>query len=595
MKRATLVILLAIAAGMAGWPARSANTQGAGAPGALTLLSPKEGQLVRESVKVSIPRSAVPDGGFVVITVDGQFQVALSPPPTDETAAAEDSAAPATPAQPETLTWIWDTKRLDPDTAKPLAARRIADGEHELMVRVLGSGGNEVGRARAVVRVENQIAAPPDFPVRLAYRGNVGDMWAMEHEVSIQGRMLQYYRYEGFPFARFSHKERSRHLVSLEDLQPGTSSAFVGERRDSPILLETHLFKQRIRIPPSWGYYSLGMRGEADLSSRLEREKRYPIANPIDLPGRVVRLNETFNTTVRVNLGAYVPGLLEIEDVPARLEGLEWEGGQRTVRIRVDYQRSNETSRLNILSLRIPNAEFSIDRGQSTIWFAYEAGRVVRVEHDIAGRLKVDMRLLPAMQTVAPGVGGGAYEGIPGGEAGIGGPMPPGIGGPGMPPGGAPGVPGGNGPAAFGGPPGAGPYGAGLGGPYGPYGPGGGGPYGAGAGPYGQGGGAPRGAGGRGFPGRGRGGFGGRFGPPGGFDPYGGAAGDETLTAGAGYGPAPGGYGPPGMPPGAGMPGAPGMPGGFGPGMPGSFATPQFRPIEDYFVTIKVDTRTLLE
>jgi hypothetical protein len=517
----------------------------AGAEKPLEIVEPKDGAQVREKVPIKIARNSVPPEGFVAIYIDGRFKMALAPPTLEE---LEEKKLPAT----EPVTYVWDTKLPISTDSSLLPEDRIAkDGPHLIEIRSYRADGEEVERARSQVTLKNGVDAATNKPIRLWYNNApVGKGYLLEHLVDLEATATQggggrggFGGGFGAPAAgaaggpeKMTHVETTKYLVSLEDLMPATGLGFWRERRESPIVITVNGTKQIVRLDNSSRYYSLTRTGDVLRSKVMERENRAPILNPLDLPGRPHRMNETFTTNMRLHLGAYIPGALNVERVEATIEGMEWQHGEECARIRVTFLAGN--SKLNIKSLNISDAAFEVEQGSTVVWFSEKTNRVMRAETELTGNLVVDVAQLG---------GGGGLSGA-GGDFGVGGSESPGY--PGAPggfgsPGGYPGAPGGFGaPLSPGAAPGA---------------PGGfGAPLSPGAAP-----GAPAGAGGSSF--------GAHFG-----------------GAPAGYGSPPAGYGAPGA-----SGGYPGAPGGFG--SPGGGGSGVAVTTKRYFVKLKLKTQVLEE
>jgi hypothetical protein len=551
-----------------------------GAP-VLTVTSPVDNAEVREKVKITVPRDAVPDEGFIAIYIDNQFKVAVAPPPVDE---EPGQAVPAKPVAPKPIEYLWDTKERSTDMSLPPDRQFTQDGPHILEIRSYDKNGSQVGQKRLTVHLTNRIPFAQDEPVRLIYGGRVGNSWYDNHTID----MIAQAGDRGFsqtsrnnPYTRLTHKETDKYLLSIEDLQPVSSEAYVRERREPIIEIITNSTKNFVRLDSSSVYYTMSAKGVVEPSSAMKRTKREPFANIIELPGRTYRMNEgPFPTTVRINLGTYIPTVLTIDKAQATLEGMEWEGGRKAVKIKVTYNSGDY--KLSVLDQNIHDADFTLNEGTSLIYFAPELGRVVRAEHEILGVLKAPIAGMSG--NVGGNVGGFGEPGPEGGPFGSGG-SPFGSGG------GTGGIPG--------------PLGAGAG-------AGAGGPGGLGAPPgFGSGGGAPgfgpgRGRGGAGMPGSGgpgsgggRGRSGGRrgsgtVGTGGGGSPFGSGGG----FSGGGGPPGPAGFGPRGVGTGAGAAVGSGMEGSFGgPFGGGSFGgpaggAPTGEPaLTDFHVTLRVFTR----
>lgn len=519
------------------------NEEGPAVTGAdkpLAIMEPKDGAQVKEKVRISVPRNTIPQDGFVAVYIDGRFRLALAPPSPEEM--EEKKMKPDAP-----VSYTWDTKALLTEDRTLTADDRIVkDGPHLIEVRSYNASGEEAERARVQVNVKNALDFATNKPIRLWYNsGPVGKQFIMEHTVDLTATAGQAGGFGGFDGTsqggqagdKLTHVESTKYLVSLEDLANATNIGFWRERRESPIIITVNGVKQIVRLDTTSRYYSMDRRGQVVRSKLMERESRVPIVNPINLPGRPHRANEPFQTSLRINLGAYIPGALNIERVEATVTAMEWQHGEECARILLAYSAGN--SKVNIRSLNINNANFEIEQGTTTVWFSERTNRVIKAETELTGNLVVDI------SQGSPG-GAGGYPGG-GGDFGVGGP------------GGYPG--------------GAGGFGSPFGGGY---------PGGA---PGGYPGGAPG-----GYPGGAPGGYPGGAGAPGFGSPFGGG---YPGGAPGGYpGGAPGGYpgGAPGGYPGGGYPGAGGGFPGVGAGVGTGGSTGIAATTKRYFVRLKVKT-----
>lgn len=520
-----------------------ANMAAPAADKPLEIVAPKDGSTVKELVSIAVPRSSVPPDGFIAVYIDNKFRVALAPPSAEEMQEKKLKAdAP--------VSYVWDTKAPVSDDSNTAREDRFAqDGPHVIEVKSYNRDGQMIETAASQVNLRNKVEFVTNQPVKLWYNQSVaGQTYVIDHTVDLVANSASGgFRRPGQPAEatggpdKIVHKETSHYAVSLEDVSAATGTGFWRERRESPLTVVVNGTKHTVRIDSSSRYYPLEKNGTVRKSKIMERESREPIVNPVDLPGRAQRMNEPFDTNLRINLGAYIPGSLNIDRIQATLEGIEWQHGERCVKIRLTYNAGK--SKVDINSVKIKAAELDIQQGTSTIWFSETSNRVILAKHEVSGTLVVDV------SQFSSGAGGGAN-----GELG------PGMGGPGMP-GGVPyGAPGGNAPGgAFGAPAFGAPFAGGGNAPGRP-----GGPYGA---PFGggnrPGGNAPGGA--FGAP---------AFGAPG-ASPYG-APGASPYGA-----------------PGASPYGAPGAPGAFGaPGAGGGTGIVSIAPTtRRYHVELKVTTQ----
>lgn len=569
----------------------------------LTIASPKDNASVRETVRVLVPKAAVPDEGFISVYVDGRFRAAVAPPPAPTV--TDPKATPAAPAP--FITYEWDTKRAEGDSlmTPPQLAALTADGPHVLEVRSYDQHGAQVDSARVGVMVKNKIDVAPNTLVELRYgppdpdrRGQA--LWYDEHNVDFKAEagFRGASTVAGSGYNSLNHKENSTYLLSIED--SGPFEMFMRERREPIIRLTRDNVPELVKLDSSSIYYTMDRKGSVEPSNAMKRSSREAFIDILELPGKKMPLNSpAFKTNVKVSLGTYIPTLIKINDAQATLDGMEWEAGEKTVKIKVTYNSGKYP--VTVLDAGIKDADFTLQSGTSTIYFAPALRRVVRADHDILGTMKVPVTQLSPTN---PNAGGGFSEGAPGapggpmmgpgmmGPGGSGGPMSAGMAGMGgmM---GAPGMEGG--PAG-----GRGKMNGMMGGMSG----------GPGAGMMGPGAGGPGGGRGRGAQGgRGRGAAGGGGGMSGGMSGGGGAgmmgpgAGAAAGGRGRGMGPgmsggmsggmggAAGPYGGAPFGPGGASPYAPGLggaPGGFAPG--GAGASTPAPTISDFQVTLKVST-----
>jgi hypothetical protein len=444
------------------------NEEGGGAAAAekpLAIVEPKDGAEVKEKVRIAVPRTSIPPEGFVAVYIDGRFKLALAPPSPEELDEMKKASEKTKKPMDPNVAYVWDTKEaLAEDRSLAKDDRIVKDGPHLIEVRSYKADGEEAERSRLQVNVKNSIESATNAPIRLWYNaGPVGQQYLLEHTVDLQATAGQ----AGFGGGaagqqavggdKITHHESTKYLVSMEDLMPATGVGFWRERRETPIVITVNGLKQIVRLDTTSRYYSMTKRGDVVRSKVMERESRVPILNPIDLPGRPQRANEPFTTNLRINLGAYIPGSLNIDRVEATIQGKEWQHGEECAKILLSYLAGN--AKLNIKSVNISNANFEVEQGTTTVWFSERTNRVIRAETELSGNLVVDI------SQVGAGGGSGGYPGGGGGDFGVEGAGPlPGGGYPGgsfgapFSPGGGAGYPGGSFGAAPGGSFGGGGY-----------------------------------------------------------------------------------------------------------------------------------------
>jgi hypothetical protein len=427
-----------------GWTGAAAALAGlalaAGAPAraaGLTLLRPKDGDTVRETVKVVVPKGSIPSNGFASLFVDGMFRVAQAP--------AQGSSKP--------LTFYWDTKAKLPDPNLPENKRVVEDGEHAVEVRTYTDDGRVAERVSVNVNVANRVPIRKGQPIYLGYRFKVGDATKYSYTYDLKASGTQNAAGAGpTTLPEINYKEFSKLALFVEDVNGG--EAFMRERRFSPVTVSYGDVPQAVPIDDSSRYFAARPNGNTIASSAMTREKRTPFFGPVYLPARSVPVGASWRGPVMIWGGAFSTNPMVLMATNT-LEAVEWEHGVPTARIRSTYKGKEKIS--NSFA-GIPAAQIEVT-GTSLFYYAPSSGKIVRATHEMEGKLLID--------TNQTGAGGGSPGyGAPGGAPGYGGPGgAPGYGGP---PGGTPG---------YGGPPGGAP---GYGGP-----PGGAPGYGGGAGPGG--------------------------------------------------------------------------------------------------------------
>ncbi len=143
---------------------------------------PRDGATVRETVRVQIPRAGVPENGYLALTIDGRFRIALAVPPVG--VGRSDLMA----WDRNTIAFLWDTKAISTDTQLTEEQRVVQDGPHTLQVAALDADGRRIGVQQVRVTVGNRIPAPADG-VPLAYKFSLGETtyYAQHTEVEYLG------------------------------------------------------------------------------------------------------------------------------------------------------------------------------------------------------------------------------------------------------------------------------------------------------------------------------------------------------------------------------------------------------------------------
>ncbi|MDW8291131.1 MAG: hypothetical protein RMM06_10430 [Armatimonadota bacterium] len=360
------------------------------------ILRPADGAIVRERVRIEVPRASIPEGGFVGIYIDGKFLTSLAPRQDDK--------------EPR-LRYLWDTKApvLDSATGK---SESIQDGEHTITVVLYDAESRAIDRAEVRVQVANQEGIVlPAMGTRLQYRFRLGENvnYKQRDEVILLA---------GQTGAEITGGVTGEQVAYQADT---FFNLFVYDIRGENFIIRQRANKQQV-LAYNQPVYTLG---EEMFRAVLQ------FINPL---GNVVYQNvDTTNDPyvfrvmvlpvlpeLRVKVGdtwpARAPILLPdmpIERAPRvtvqnRLEGVEWEGGYPTVKIRQTFE-GTVSGTLEFSNFALQDARVKLDR---TLWFAFNAGRLVRSEATIEIEGQVPTGVSP---TRLAGMGGmpGMMAGAP--------------------------------------------------------------------------------------------------------------------------------------------------------------------------------------
>jgi len=450
------------------------------AQGSFTIYRPANGSKVRETVKIQIPKSSVPEGGYVGVFVGGKFVEAVVPKAPD--------------SKSKFLQYELDTK-----------ARKIPDGKVSIELVLYVNYSDQpriVDRSAIEVNVANSSSIKvPEDGLKLRYKFVRGN----EYIYNIQNRTAVTTLSEvenktgGKPGELPLEAENIRMLYAVDNAYPngdglirmqalpekGKDYAWLTTEQETSArkYMDYEMASIYMRltntgtevfgsIPNFWSFEGVG--GE---SSKLDLFAAFPLptlpARPVQVGGNwqgrfqmgEIDLNKIYEVNKVVKSGTARGDLL----------GVEWEGGHPCVKFQNTLTLSEASKEGK--KLASSGASFSDEKTSrtETVWFALDKCVPIKI---------VTNTIIERKLVTANPMGGGYGGGQMGGPMGPMGPMGPGG------PGGYPGAPGGNGSEKSmmqrggqrGGP---------MGGPMGPMGPGGPGGYPGMGGRQSGGGGAP--------------------------------------------------------------------------------------------------------
>ncbi|MCS6830281.1 MAG: hypothetical protein RMM08_12885 [Armatimonadota bacterium] len=370
----------------------------AGAQGTpFNILRPADGAIVRERVRIEVPRASIPEGGFVGIYIDGRFQTSLAPRRDDK--------------EPR-LRYIWDTKMpmVDPATQK---SEPIKDGEHSITVVLYDPDGKAINRAEVRVQVANQEGIVlPAMGTRLQYRFRLGEnvnykqrdeviLLAGQTGVEITGGVTgEQVAYEADTFFNlFAYDIRGNNFIIRQRANKQQVLAY-----NQPIYtLGEEMFRAVLQFVTPLGnvvYQNVDTTNDP----YVFRVMVLPV-----LPELRVKVGDTWSTRTPILLPDMPVERAPRVTVQNRLEGIEWEGGYPTVKIRQTYE-GTVSGRLEFSNYVLQDAKVKLER---TLWFAFNAGRLVRSQGTIEIEGQVPTGMQPARLAGMGGMPGAPMMGAP--------------------------------------------------------------------------------------------------------------------------------------------------------------------------------------
>ncbi len=319
---------------------------------------PLNGATVRETVRVVVPASSVPSGGYVSIMIDGHRRSAL-----------------ALDVKSDAFVFVWDTKALDPDTKLPLAQRQAREGSHALAVQAFDASGKIFGDPKQIsVTVKNK--ASELMPAS-------GLLLRFDHKV---GPVSKYKFYTETNLSDISGAKELADTVgqaieavemvvaqSTEDIRPD-GTALVRQKLDGDIKLGSGgrmapipnvKAKAAYRIEDGCG------RTVGNIESRAAGDK--VVVEMPNLPVQRVRIGDSWTDLDNI-FQDWTSGSNLAMNVTSTLEGVEWQGGYPCAKIRSTYSGTKKLPNSPVLTDPVPI------RGERITYFAFQVGKVISSE-----------------------------------------------------------------------------------------------------------------------------------------------------------------------------------------------------------------------
>ncbi len=342
-------------------------------------ISPKEGDTVRETVRIAVAKSDVPEGGFVSFNVNGEFKGAIGTPKD----IGKGRLA---------YVYDWDTKAVTTIHGAygiPAEKLTVADGRHEIEVVVHDSSGVAKNRGKVSIRVANKIpVSNPPKPVRLAYNFAIGQQ--LNFDISAKVEVLDI---EGRPIIDNSTILTSTSQVGLSIEDIVDSSALIRYRWQPVVQIQLmgQPYSNPVYVPaPAYRYVTAGGKvTEAGFGSKPST----PLFDIlVALPGGMATIGKTWSASDHLTVPGVIKGARM--DIRSTFDSLEWESGQECAKI---LMKLNSRFGLPLIpgQLEIPEGDIS---GTGVAYFAYKTGRLVSVEYVFESQSNVSSTVLDSLR-----------------------------------------------------------------------------------------------------------------------------------------------------------------------------------------------------
>ena len=354
--------------------------------------------IVRESVPIKVHE--FPQGGYVAVSIDGRFVTAQ-----------------ALPANPHSPVYIWDTKAGYAPADSPDTVAHYTDGLHALSIAIYDKRSQMVGKDTVSVQLANKINLPSSQGITMTYP------WKTSRDMRYQRRTdLTAASTEALPTTipppiqesrlRFSRSVENatggEYLIRDEIIpvdhaaRPKPFVSYVATRGSVFPLAQVRAL-----------YRTVDARGRvlSDLPSQ-NRGNAIGFSIPV-LPPRRVSVGAHWESPVKLTLDWTSPTPATVT-ATSTLEGFEWQDRYPTAKIRETYTgpaffRPSSGSPLPPLA----SQDIKFER---VIYFAYNAGRIVRMQTTLSLTTNTPGLLSVGASGGVPG--GGGYPGAGGGFGG---------------------------------------------------------------------------------------------------------------------------------------------------------------------------------
>lgn len=380
-----------------------------------TIISPRDGQKLREVVEMTFPKGVgdIEPGSFIGISLNGKFLEAV---------------VPDVDQQRGVLTYKLDTK-----------AMRLPDGEHTLgaaLYRKTPNGTMITERSEVRITLANYDIPVPAEGILLRYNWKPAtqNYYAISFLQDVSMMTGAQNRMGGRAARQPIFEERARYLIAVDDVKSGGTGVvriqlvpYKGENKDylyitrpgatGPAVINKWEFGSLVRlisnrgheqyadVPDYHGFFGINQR-------KMDKMLMINIPMPL-LPEQPQKVGDRWTGRIVISEGEIpeiqATGRAAIE-IPAQatLESIEWEQGRRTAKIRLVTERAAD--RGGVPTVQVGTRDFRNDNRLSiseVLWFDIDRGEMVKRILTVEG----DRRIEPA--TTSQGAGAGGAQGGP--------------------------------------------------------------------------------------------------------------------------------------------------------------------------------------
>ena len=393
----------------------SASMQAHADVNAFTLRQPLNSATVRETVPIRVPRNLLAQAGYASVTIDGQFRGAQAIPDAGD------------------VVYEWDTKHVAATSgAGGGDTQESPDGKHVVQVILFDKDSNEIASATSTVRVLNRITTLPDG-VRLTYK------WHPDEIVTY--RLHSVLKNAGSDNSA-SGSPSGAATPAIQDVYARLQRSVEDVSGDG-VLVRDQYVGGTYGTTPLTRAFTLSSKYTTVNSSGSVLVENQPLGSGRHygygfdaFPDRRVNAGDSWQTQMMVSLPWASEKMTTVRG-QARLDEFEWENGYPTAKV-VETYTGPATFRLDSGSQGASEGSQGLGSGANsssdnrveasnvtlkrTLWFAYEAGAVVREETSLivnTSGLSGALSSLTSPSTSGASEGG-TEMGVPRGRGGYG-------------------------------------------------------------------------------------------------------------------------------------------------------------------------------